>query len=218
MRRRTRPEGDDTPELNLAPFMNVVVILIPMLLLSVIFVQVGVLNVSTSLSVSKSSDKPPEEKPLELTVALSERGFEVVADEAPLEPVAGCDADGPTVCLADAGVEVGAKLDEAQQAFAAGDAARGGALLDEVVGAYDFRRLYNELTDLKDKHPDQTRIVLTGDPAIPYALLVRAMDVARFRLEKDEYADASAFWAANEAVRGGQYRELFSDPVLAVAQ
>ena len=48
MPKRREPEEQAQPDL--APFMNMVVILIPMLLLSVIFVSAGVVNVSTNLT------------------------------------------------------------------------------------------------------------------------------------------------------------------------
>lgn len=217
--RKRRSENDSPANLDLAPFMNMVVILIPMLLLSVIFVSVGVVNVSTELTTpaQTQTDDDPEE-PLELSVALSRDGFEVSANEERVAPLDGCAEDGPSICLAEPAVDVAEQFARAERLFDSGDNTAADAALREAMGAYDFRRLYNELADIKARHPDETRIALTGEPDIPYALLIRAMDVARFKLDEDHYADASQFHAANERVERSNVQPLFSDPVLAVAQ
>ncbi|QDG50349.1 hypothetical protein FIV42_06265 [Persicimonas caeni] len=215
---KRRREQEQSSNLDLAPFMNMVVILIPMLLLSVIFVSAGVINVSTDLATGTHSAPNDGEEALELTVALSNAGFEVMAAKERLPAVDGCPAEGPTICLADTSVDVAGKFDEAKRLYDAGKPDAAKSVLDGAMQAYDFRGLYNQLAQLKKAHPEETRVVFTGEPDMPYAMLIRAMDVARFKLEKDNYRESTQFWAANERVQTGKTRALFSDPVLAIAQ
>ena len=88
-------------ELNLAPIMNLVMILIPLLLLSVVFEQMGVINVSSSNSLVSSElpePKDPAEK-LSLTIGVSPNGFTIAAKDKVLPPLEGCAKKGPTVCV-----------------------------------------------------------------------------------------------------------------------
>jgi biopolymer transport protein ExbD len=215
MPKRREPQEPAQPDL--APFMNIVVILIPMLLLSVIFVSAGVVNVSTNLT-TPSPTPDTETEPLKLTVALSHGGFEVSARQQRLAPVEGCPADGPTICLADPSYDVAASFERAKRLHDQGQADAANKALQEAMQAYDFRRLYNQLSAIKKDHPDETKVIMTGEPDMPYAMLIRAMDVARFQLDQESYGESAQFWAANEKVESGKARALFSDPVMAVAQ
>lgn len=215
-KRRREPEEPAQPDL--APFMNIVIILIPMLLLSVIFVSAGVVNVSTNLTTPEAPDDDKEAEPLKLTVALSHDGFEVTARQQRIAPVEGCPDDGPTICLSDTSFDVAASFARTKKLHDQGQPDAAQKALTEAMQAYDFRRLYNQLSAIKRDHPDETRVILTGEPDMPYAMLIRAMDVARFQLDQDSYGESSQFWAANEKVEAGKTRALFSDPVMAVAQ
>ncbi|MFW5968987.1 MAG: biopolymer transporter ExbD [Persicimonas sp.] len=216
--RRRREKVDNGGELNLAPFMNMVVILIPMLLLSVIFVSAGVVNVSSSKSSLGDESELAEDEPLDLTVDVSKEGFDIRANQERMDALEGCPEDGPTVCRIDEGEDL-EKIFERVRRSPPGDVANESqAVLDEAMEAYDFRRLYNTLVELKRDHPDETRVKLTGEADVPYALLVHVMDVARDRLEEDHYDDADAFRSAERrAAEGGESARLFSDPVVAVA-
>lgn len=67
------------PELNLIPMMNLVCLLIPFLLLSIQFIQIGIIMVQTPrLKSQSSSDKDQEKKKaLNLTVVMTEKGYYV---------------------------------------------------------------------------------------------------------------------------------------------
>src|SRR5699024_6788058 len=125
MARSKRESTDEIPELDLLAFMNMVVILIPMLLLSVVFVQVGVINITApKLSMGPPSSTPPEtpdEEPLNLTVAVNAKGFRIAAKSAQLPAQDGCPTTGPTICLAKQEVDVAAKFQAARSAFAKGN-------------------------------------------------------------------------------------------------
>ncbi len=193
MPRRNRPETDT--ELNLAPIMNMVVILIPLLLLSVVFLKVGVVNVSTpKLAPGPSSESPPDEG-LGLTVMVDEAGLTIAGREGVLRPLPGCPEPGPTVCAREI-----AAVDDPEAAAA----------------AHDWRALYNELAALKAAHPHETTVTIKAADDVPYAVIVRLMDVARFRLARDAYTDDAEFWTASYRDGGTGHAELFPDPVLAL--
>lgn len=215
-----RDRNDEERGLNLAPFMNIVAILIPMLLLSVVFLKVGVIDVS-SPSIAPS-DEPKSSEPsedLELSVAVSERGFEVATAETVYAPIDGCPDTGPTVCLADPDVDVDSKLERARRALEQGNDDEANAALDEAVSAYDFAGLYGKLRAIQEKHPDEESLNITASPEIPYKLLVEVMDAVRFKLDKKRFASNEEFWRAMSEQSGDSGREsLFSKPVLAVGK
>lgn len=221
MARQRRGEKEETPELNLAPIMNMVVILIPLLLLSVVFLQVGVINITApKLSISNKSEPtpPPEEQPLNLTVAIGAKGFNIAATGANLPEQPGCPVPGPTICLEDKSVDVGETFKDARDKLTAGQMSAGEASLDKALGAYNWVELYNTLSKIKKEYPEETVIKLSADPDIPYAAVVRVMDVARFRLVKDTYSKSSELWTAEYRKSGADIDVLFPDPVLAVVQ
>lgn len=222
MARQRRDAGaDGTDELNLAPFMNMVVILIPMLLLSVVFIKIGVINITApKLSVGPPSEEQPEkeEEPLNLTIAISSEGFRIAAKAATLPEMEGCPRPGPTICLEKQDVDVAAKFESAQKAFENGNTAAGTKAIEEGMAAFNFRELYNRLAKIKKEYPEETIVNLSADSDMPYAVLVRVMDVARYKLKKDSYSQTSAFWEADYKKAGDNYAELFNDPVLSVVQ
>lgn len=222
MARNRRGSVDETPDLNLAPIMNMVVILIPLLLLSIVFLKVGVININApKLSIGPPSEEPPpdDKEPLNLTVAVSAKGFRIGATGAILPEKPGCPVPGPTICLDKQDRQVSAILADARQKLLAGDSQSGEAEMNKAMGAYNWRGLYGELMRIKTQYPDETLINITADPDIPYSLIVRVMDVARYKLEKDSYDKASAFWSAPYKKKGAGGNELlFPDPVLAVVQ
>lgn len=228
---RSKRMAEEEQDLNLAPIMNMVVILIPLLLLSVVFVQVAVINITApKLSVGPPSDTTPEkeEKPLNLTVTVAPNGFRISAEGGNAPTVAGCPPDGPTICLVDRTVDVAERFRQGRQKIVGGDTKGGEDELEKGLAAFNWRLLYNELARIKTKYPEETVMNISADPDVPFTAVVRLMDVARFKLEKESYGKDKAFWEAKykkvkvKDESDGQLKEkpddLFSDPVLAVAQ
>jgi biopolymer transport protein ExbD len=95
-----RRHGEDkTPPLNLTPIMNLIIILIPALLLTAAFVQIAVINVSAPQIGSGVAEEKPEdsnEKKLNLTVAVTDKGFTVAGSGAVLGGE-GAEEAGPTI-------------------------------------------------------------------------------------------------------------------------
>jgi len=132
--------------------------------------------------------------------------------------MAGCPVPGPTICLEEQSMDVSNKIEQARRHFESGSMGQGEQELRAAMHAYNWKELYNQLARIKNQYKDETIINLSADPDIPYAFIVRTMDVARFKLEKDSYSKSSEFWSAQYAKGAQTYEELFPDPVLAVAQ
>lgn len=220
MARKSKSDIDEIQDLNLTPIMNMVVILIPLLLLSLVFMEVSVINITApklSVGPSTATEEEPDKK-LNLTVAVGSKGFEIGATGAILPQKPGCPVPGPTICLSKQNVDLTAKYQRARELFAAGNVTEGEVIMKEALDAYNWPELYATLARIKTEYKDETVVKISADPDIPYAAIVRVMDVARFRLEKDSYSKASEFWSAPYKKTGTQQEELFPDPVLAVAQ
>jgi biopolymer transport protein ExbD len=220
MARRPKDEEFQQEDLNLAPMMNLVIILIPLLLMSVVFLEVGVINITApTLSVGAPTEEPPQrdEEPLNLSITLSAEGFRISAQGQIMPPVSGCSGN-TSICLDKTSVDVTAKFEEARRLLAQGATNQGEAALEEAVSAYNWRVLYNELARIKKAHPKETVVTLAADQDIPFAVLVRTMDVARFQLTKESYDSNSEFFQAEYQTEGNSYAILFGDPVLSILQ
>lgn len=90
-RRSTQAVEELLGELNLVPYLDVMVNLIVFLMLTTVTVsaQFGLLAFDVPSFSSGGGGTPPDgEKPLELTVWVSEEGFQVVSNKgAPLDPI-----------------------------------------------------------------------------------------------------------------------------------
>ncbi len=219
MARSRRETSTGSGELDLAPIMNMVVILIPLLLLSIVFLKVGVINITApklSMGPPSEAQPPPDVVPLNLTVAVNAAGFTIGAQNAILPPEAGCPTPGPTICLGSQDKDVAAMLQGARDKLTSGDVQGGEAELSQAMKAYNWIALYNKLTDIKGNFKEETIINISADANIPYALIIRMMDVTRYKLEKDTYKDASQFWTAKYKKTGKTPELLFPDPVLSL--
>ena len=211
--------ADEERELNLAPIMNLVIILIPMLLLSVVFLSVGVIDVSTPRLIVPGSSGATEEEGLGLSVHIGVDGIEVATREGGALPaVGGCPADGPTVCLRSGQLSPADAFAEARRLQDAGRLEEAQRALDRAVATYRFHELYNTLAQLKAQHPEETTLKVSADADIPYAAVVRVMDTARYRLQAERYGDVRSFWRAGYAHDGRRPEAMFPHPVVALAR
>jgi len=151
MRRRIYAE-EHTGELNIIPYLDVVVNLVMFMLLSMTgLISLGVLNVSApriggEVAAAAAQDAGPK---LLLTVAIGKQGFFV----------------------AGAGGVLGGDAETA-------DAARPPTIpLRE--GKYDYDTLSAELLKIKQQYPNETQVILSADPGVLYDTLVQTMDACR---------------------------------------
>ena len=205
---KRRDDNSTDHELNLAPIMNMVVILIPLLLLSVVFLSVGVINVSAPSLTPGTAQSDGESEDPRITVAVARDGFIVSSRNGEIARVEARDQ-----------AAVGDVIDRARKAHAAGDGAAAEAALDDLMLAYDWNTLYEVMVDVKKRHPETTTVHMTADPDVPYAALVSTMDAVRYRLEAERYDSDSEFWTANVAANSSsRATPLFADPILNVAR
>lgn len=195
MARRKNRQPAEVVELNLAPIMNMVMILIPLLLLQAVFLKTGVVNISSprnAQATTPEQEEAEEEVPVpRVVVYISSDGFRI-GDQRNLPefqqftmPIARCGGGGaaagapgqlnphdmaeipPTICLRD-GTDVNAPL----------------------VQRLDFAALYNQLVAIRlqpqwfDRFAEESNSIVSilGDPEIPFEVLIKTMDTARFFL------------------------------------
>lgn len=204
-----RNRSVEGPEaLNLAPIMNVVMILIPLLLVSASFMLVATLEVHSPAGhpVTGEPVPPEEEVPVpRVLVAITADGFTItdlgssaVFVESGLGDTLDCgDTGSATICNATP------------------EAAR---LLDRL----DYRALYNRLMAIRQHEAWSGRwehansiINLVADRDVPAEVVIRTMDVARYMLVEDSYASHEAFRLARwRTSHRGEPVALFENPML----
>ncbi len=209
------------------PILNMVVVLIPIMLLSVEFEQMGVVNVNAPKFVTGDcGDDCGEEKPLNLSVGITPQGFSVYSTTLGIKtPVLNCQ---PGQDCGSQGASIAPLLTqmkgERKRFDNTGDHSwlkRSDETMQELVSSYNFSGLYNQLVQIKRQYPEETKLTLSADPQIPFALLVATMDVARYKLPSNR-EDGSFLSRAdfNEASyqSSGPPEYLFQDVIFAVVQ
>src|SRR5271165_3257916 len=147
-------EANEIGELNIVPYLDVLMNLIMFMLLSITgLAAFGILNVSApsyggaAASVQDESDKPK----LLLSVLVSKKGFYVAGAGGILGPQSG--AVNPA--------EVPPTLPR------------------KTDGAYDYAGLTAQLVGVKKEFPSETKVIIGAEADIPYEVLVGTMDAVR---------------------------------------
>lgn len=153
MRRRVHLE-EETGELNIVPYLDVVVNLVMFMLLSMTgLLAFGVLNVSApkiaegSVAAAEAAEQPK----LLLTVAIGREGFYIAGSGG----VLGQDAPAP-------------------------DATRP-PTIGKKDGKYDYAGLTDALVRIKERYPKEQTVILSADPDVVYDALIQTMDACRER-------------------------------------
>lgn len=159
---------DEAEDLNLTPILNIVLVLIPLMLLSVVFLKIAILDV-TMPQRSAGAANQDSEPPKRLQLFISRQGFTVLDGMMAMPPVEGCPESGVTVCASNPDAQI-------------------------EVDRHNWVALYNLLIDLKN-NPSWTAhetIEIVADPGIPYGMIVKAMDVSRYQLVPRADAESGA--------------------------
>lgn len=145
----TNPRKTKADGLNLLPFMNLVTLLIPLLLMASQFVELAVID-STVPGIIANTDPnpPPQAPPLHLVLAVGRDGISVGGADALLAP----DGGEATVDCASPCVE---------------------------PDDYDLAALQHMLLVVKDAHPDEDSLILQPDAGVPFDVLVAVLDASR---------------------------------------
>lgn len=132
--------------------------------------------------------------PLELNIMVVDGGFYITtAQKGEMGPLEGCDDGEATICVVDDGIDIEQRSEAARRAYEDGDDARAAEYYDEVVAAYDFRRLYNVLSELSDEHPTDTVVRISAEGDLPAGLVFHVMETASAKLAEPYYDDVDAF-------------------------
>ncbi len=150
MRRRIRDE-EHAGELNIVPYLDVVVNLVMFMLLSMTgLIALGVVNVSAPKLGGEAAAVAPENQPkLLLTVAIGRQGFFVAGAGG----VLGQDAPSP-------------------------DATRP-PTIPLKDGKHDYASLSEQMKKIKEKFPNETAVILSADPDVVYDVVIQTMDACR---------------------------------------
>ena len=159
MKRRVHPH-EKTGELNIVPYLDIVVNITMFMLLSMTsVVQFGVLNVAApnyGPAGSTAQQNEPKKKDLLLSVVISTKGFYIasankVLDGQPADPKApppDPKNSPPTIPL-------------------------------KPDGRYDFTLLTRKMVDVKTAFKDESKVILMADQSVPYEIVVQTMDAIR---------------------------------------
>jgi biopolymer transport protein ExbD len=149
-RRRLRPkEDEESGELNIVPYLDILMNLIIFMLLSMTgLAAFGIVNVNApnyGASAEVNPDDADQPKLL-LSVAISKKGFFVAGSGAVLTQ--GTAVGEPTIPK-------------------------------RADGNYDFAALTAQMVNIKKEFPNETKVVLVAEGEIPYEVLVQTMDAVR---------------------------------------
>lgn len=154
-RRKTKvKEEEESTELNIVPYLDILMNLIIFMLLSMTgLATFGVLNVSAPTYGGGGGGATDEKPPLLLTVAIGKKGYYVAATGGVLpgqtEGAAGSGTDGaPTIPLK-------------------GD------------GTYDFDALTAKMKEVKSEFPSESKVILAAEGDTQYEVLIGTMDATR---------------------------------------
>ena len=149
MRRRIREE-EHIGELNIVPYLDVVVNLVMFMLLSMTgLIVLGVLNVSAPKLGGEAGAGAADGPKLLLTVAIAKGGFYVAGAGG----VLGQDATTP-------------------------DSTRP-PTIPLRGGKHDYAALSEQMRKIKEQFPNETAVILSADPEIVYDVLIQTMDACR---------------------------------------
>lgn len=155
-RRRVRfHEQEESGEINIVPYLDIMVNLTMFMLMSITsLTALGIVNVTAPKYGAESSGEAsaePQKPALLLTVGIAKNGFIIAGAEAVLPsgapPLEGAVA-APTVPL-------------------------------KTDGKYDYAGLTEKATAIKLAYPDETKVIIAADARIQYEVLVKTMDALR---------------------------------------
>jgi biopolymer transport protein ExbD len=197
--------SDEDMEMNLTPMMNLISILIPVLLVSTVFVEIAVINISAPAigSSPTDEDKPdkPDKPPLNLTITVTDQGFTLAGSGGVMGGAAGAAGkpSGPTIPIKTKSVSCLRYLGTVPPPRAKNQSRGACTNPDEskTFEVYDLAALQKKLIDIKDGFPEEKRMIIAAEPDVEFEALVDVMDAGRS--VKDS---------------GGETRILFNEVIL----
>jgi biopolymer transport protein TolR len=202
--KRMKAEEMGELNLNLNPMMDMFAVLIPALLMMSVVVEVAIINVSAPSIGPAAGETPkaPDKPPLNLTVTIMDSGYALSTASGPLPgPDGSVDPRKPTIpiiqrtilCSRFRGTRPPPRSKNADRPICSQDK----PLDKKTFWVYDTDALTRKVMEIKDKYPDERRIILGGSRDVEYESLVDVMDATR------DFKEAS-----------GEIRPLFDEVVL----
>lgn len=146
---KIRTRGEEEPDVNLIPIMNMFMVLIPFLLMSASFYQIKAINTSVPVHADTAAKASEPEKTKKITVVLEIKPGEVRISALSDTPNDLQETSTDTVI----------------------PRPRGGEISVAAVAKH--------LKSLKDKYPASDTMILIPDNEVSYHEIIRAMDCAR---------------------------------------
>ena len=157
--RRHRPNDSDE-DLNILPIMNLFVLLIPFLLISAVFIHIGIIDTSLPIINSTDSDTGQELKQgIALTVTIVNQGF-IIKGKLKNNPSG----------------QVPVEMKESLKNYLS---LKGELIPKAMNGQYDFKQLSNALITIKNEFPDEDTIFIIPEPYVLYDDIIKTMDASR---------------------------------------
>lgn len=194
--RRNFDEASMEPDLG--PMMGLISILIPCLLISMVFVEIAVINVAApaignSPQQEEEKKDKPDKPPLNLTVTITDKGYIVAGANGVLPgvtpPAEGEEASGPTIPLIEEKVScdryVGLwppprSINRSREKCTTNTDVR-------MYKVYDRAKLSTLLIGIKDAFPEEKKVIIAAEPDVEFESITDVMDVSRdVKLEGDE--------------------------------
>lgn len=155
-KRKVRPkEEEESGELNIIPYLDILMNLIIFILLSMTgLATFGILNVNApNYGASNPSGGTPDKPPLLLTVAISKKGYYIAA--------------------------TGGVLGAAEQAPGA-PMGEGAPTIPKLPdGSPDYAALTSKMKEIKANFPEESKVIIAAEPDVQYEWLVMTMDALR---------------------------------------
>jgi len=156
-RRKLRPKEEaEGGELNIVPYLDILMNLIIFMLLSMTgLAAFGILNVSApNYGGPAAGFNPDADAPkLLLTVLVSKKGFFVAG--------------------------TGAVLGQQGEGQQPAPNTSGEPTIPNRIGSYDFSALTGKMVEIKNAFPQETKVIVGAEADIPYETLIQTMDAIR---------------------------------------
>lgn len=153
-RRKIKPkEEEESGELNIIPYLDILMNLIIFMLLSMAgLATFGMLNVNApNYAAGGGGGNPDEKPPLTLTVAVAKAGFFIAA--------------------------TGGVLPGQTEPTTPGQGAP--TIAKKADGTYDFDALNAKMKEIKANFPTESKVILAAEAETEYEVLIQTMDATR---------------------------------------
>src|SRR3954471_1416086 len=162
-KRKLRPhEDEEVGELNIVPYLDILMNLIIFMLLSMTgLATFGILNVNApNYGAGASASDTPQKPPLLLTVAISKKGYYIAA--------------------------TGGVLGAAEAAPGAPMGEGAPTIPKTADGSPDYAALTAKMKEIKSSFPDESKVIIAAEPDIQYEWLVGTRDAGRENPHQDK--------------------------------